>query len=85
MFWIGDKELILIQNSSSLGRMNDNPIYLIILDSSEREKERERDKEGFNGLEKIFLIVTAISQTRGTIVTTKLIRSQRPRIKYFSK
>jgi hypothetical protein len=45
MFWIGDKELILIQNSSSLGRMNDNPIYLIILDSSEREKERERERE----------------------------------------
>jgi hypothetical protein len=45
MFWIGDKELILIQNSSSLGRMEDNPIYLIILDSSERERERERERE----------------------------------------
>jgi hypothetical protein len=65
MFWIGDKELILIQNSSSLGRMNDNPIYLIILDSSEREKERERDKEGFNGLEKIFLIVTSHQSNKG--------------------
>jgi hypothetical protein len=38
-FWIGDKELILIQNSSILGRMEDNPIYFIILDSSKRERE----------------------------------------------
>jgi hypothetical protein len=36
--WIGDKELILIQNSSILGRMEDNPIYLIILDPSKRER-----------------------------------------------
>jgi hypothetical protein len=43
MFWIGCKELILIQNSSSLELMEDNPIYLIILDSSKREREREMD------------------------------------------
>jgi hypothetical protein len=40
MFWIGDREMILIQNSSILGRMEDNPIYLIILDPSKRERER---------------------------------------------
>jgi hypothetical protein len=55
MFWIGYKEMIVIQSSSSLGRMEDNPIYLIILDSS----KRERDTDGFIGLEKIFLIVTS--------------------------
>jgi hypothetical protein len=83
MFWIGDKESILIQNSSSLGRMEDNPIYLIILDSSERE--RERGKDGFYELEKIFLIVTRHQPNKETIVIIKLIGSQRPRIKYFSK
>jgi hypothetical protein len=36
--------LILIKNSSSLGRMEDNPVYLKILDPSKRERERERDK-----------------------------------------
>jgi hypothetical protein len=41
MFWIGDREMILIQNSSILGRMEDNPIYLIILDPSKRERERD--------------------------------------------
>jgi hypothetical protein len=35
--------------------MEDNSISLIILDSSKREKE----KDGFYGLEKIFLIVTS--------------------------
>jgi hypothetical protein len=45
MFWIGYKEMIVIQSSSSLGRMEDNPIYLIILDSSKRERERERERE----------------------------------------
>jgi hypothetical protein len=40
MFWIGDKELILIQNSSSLGRMEDNLIYLIILDPSKGERDK---------------------------------------------
>jgi hypothetical protein len=61
MFWIGDKELILIQNSLSLGRMEDNPIYLIILDSSKREIY----KDGFYGLEKIFLIVTSHKSNKG--------------------
>jgi hypothetical protein len=42
MFWIGDREMILIQNSSILGRMEDNPIYLIILDPSKRERERDK-------------------------------------------
>jgi hypothetical protein len=43
MFWIGYKEMIVIQSSSSLGRMEDNPIYLIILDSSKREREIQMD------------------------------------------
>jgi hypothetical protein len=38
MFWIGDREIILIQNSSILGRMEDNPIYLIIIDPSKIER-----------------------------------------------
>jgi hypothetical protein len=38
MFWIGDKEMILTPSSSILGRMEDNPIYLIILDFSKRER-----------------------------------------------
>jgi hypothetical protein len=38
MFWIGDREMILIQNSSILGRMEDNPIYLIIIDPSKIER-----------------------------------------------
>jgi hypothetical protein len=40
MFWIGGKELILIQNSSILGIMEDNPIYLIILDPSKGERDK---------------------------------------------
>jgi hypothetical protein len=61
MLCIEDKELILIQNSSTLGRMEDNPIYLIIIDSS----KRERGKDGFYGLEKIFLIVTSHQSNKG--------------------
>jgi hypothetical protein len=40
--------MILIQNSSILGRMVDNPIYLIILDPS----KREINKDGFKDLRK---------------------------------
>jgi hypothetical protein len=42
MFWIGDRELKLIQNSSILGRMEDNLVYLIILNLSKRERERDK-------------------------------------------
>jgi hypothetical protein len=42
--------MILIQKSSILGRMEDNPIYLIILDPS--KIERERNKDGFVDLRK---------------------------------
>jgi hypothetical protein len=41
--------------------MEDNPIYLIILDSSKREIY----KDGFYGLEKIFLIVTSHKSNKG--------------------
>jgi hypothetical protein len=44
--------MILIQNSSILGRMEDKPIYLKILDPSKRERERERNKDGFMDLRK---------------------------------
>jgi hypothetical protein len=37
-----DKELNLIHILTKLERMEDNPIHLIILDSSKRERERER-------------------------------------------
>jgi exopolysaccharide biosynthesis protein len=40
MFWIGDKEMILTQSSSILGKMEDNPIYLIILDTSKGERDK---------------------------------------------
>jgi hypothetical protein len=43
MFWLGDKELILIQNSSGLEGMEDKSIYLIIIDSSKREIDKRMD------------------------------------------
>jgi hypothetical protein len=42
MFWIGDTDTILIQSSSILGRKEDNLIYLIIFDTSKRERMKER-------------------------------------------
>jgi hypothetical protein len=57
MFWIWDRELILIQKSSFLRGVKDYPIYS---KNSWSFQERERDKkDGFSGLEKIFLIVTS--------------------------
>jgi hypothetical protein len=37
----------LIQKSSILGRVEDNPIYLKIINPSKREREREINKDGF--------------------------------------